>query len=355
MTDEIGHQKAMTAANLALDRERMDFLAQNVQLAGELLTTGSCDHIDLSTVLATASMMGPSTASEASAVGTLLPGANVLATGGEIMPSPGDKLTPQELIMSNFVPGDLLQRKVLSRKWLTPMQLKTLRGTPKFLRVEEVFPACTLPLDEVNKLVLNFEKSAAEMSGGTFTAEPGEGAVPDADKTLHWERGYLEGEAPHEHVPLLMAQLPDGKAKPVAILLHGTGSCKEKMIPYLETYAKQGFFAVSMDNRHLGERAMVPEINPALALVSKGGSINAGTTYLARRLAVWARLSRPARLASYQASMRRAALGESQEHPFVFDSAWDVVRIVDYLATRVMCAATMPFQWWDSWGFRLVA
>merc|ERR1712032_1636473 len=59
-----------------------------------------------------------------------------------------------------------------------------------------------------------------------------------------------------------------------------------------------------------------------------------GSASLADRLAVWARLSRPARLASYQMAMRRSAMGESQEHPFVYDSAWDVVRVLNYLCTR---------------------
>mmetsp|Transcript_115909 Transcript_115909/g.374513 ORF Transcript_115909/g.374513 Transcript_115909/m.374513 type:complete len:259 (+) Transcript_115909:92-868(+) len=43
ITEELANQKAVSEANLALDRERMDYLTQNVQMAGQLLSTGSVE------------------------------------------------------------------------------------------------------------------------------------------------------------------------------------------------------------------------------------------------------------------------------------------------------------------------
>lgn len=243
------------------------------------------------------------------------------------------ELTLQEQVLAKLVPGDVLQRHGLNRETLTSSMLKDLRGKPHFEQVSTPFPVFS---DSTDDICVSYEENAAALAGGKFNAEPGEGETPPADPELEWERGYLLGEAPHEIIPLLLAKLGDGAVRPAAIMLHGTGSSKEKMIPHLAEYAKAGFVAVSMDHRYLGERSMIPELNPNIALYSETGGVNLGDdcSALAQRLAIWPRLSRPARLASYQVAMKKSALGESVEHPFVFDSTWDVVRLVDYLATR---------------------
>ena len=41
---------------------------------------------------------------------------------------------------------------------------------------------------------------------------------------------------------------------PVVVWLHATGGRKEDMVPRMESFAKQGFLAVSMDFRYHGER-----------------------------------------------------------------------------------------------------
>jgi len=61
--DDLANHKAVAEANLALDREKMDYLTQNVQLAGELLTAGSYDHIGQEMLISSTSLLGtPSTA-----------------------------------------------------------------------------------------------------------------------------------------------------------------------------------------------------------------------------------------------------------------------------------------------------
>jgi dienelactone hydrolase len=119
------------------------------------------------------------------------------------------------------------------------------------------------------------------------------------------ENGYLQerlsfASEPGEHVPvLLVKKAGSGGRRAVVIALHGTGGSKEGMRTQLQSYADQGFVAVSMDARHHGERAApVPG------------------------------LSNP-----YESAMLRAyRTGEG--HPYLYDTVWDVMRLIDYLATR---------------------
>lgn len=106
---------------------------------------------------------------------------------------------------------------------------------------------------------------------------------------------------PGERVPVLAvrrtvhAQTP----RPVVIVLHGTDGAKEGMATLLETYASRGFLAVAIDGRHHGERA-----TPIPGLPDPYQS---------------------AMLQSY-----RTGIG----HPYLYDTVWDVLRLVDYLASR---------------------
>ncbi|HVU28578.1 MAG TPA: prolyl oligopeptidase family serine peptidase [Verrucomicrobiae bacterium] len=96
---------------------------------------------------------------------------------------------------------------------------------------------------------------------------------------------------------LLKAKNVSG-ARPVVIVMHGTGGRKEDELPLLRRLARVGFVAVAIDGRYHGERATE----------GKGS-------------------------ASYQKAIVRAWHG-SGEHPFFYDTVWDIQRLVDYLATR---------------------
>jgi len=85
---------------------------------------------------------------------------------------------------------------------------------------------------------------------------------------------------------------------PVVIILHGTGGTKDGVKDLLETYAHAGFVAVAIDGRYHGERTTT----------GKGS-------------------------AEYQDAILRAWRTPGREHPFFFDTAWDVMRLVDYLET----------------------
>src|SRR5437764_646827 len=102
-----------------------------------------------------------------------------------------------------------------------------------------------------------------------------------------------------QRVPGITVKKEDATGKlPVVIVLHGTGGNKESQLPLLRELAGKGFLAVAIDGRYHGER-------------TKSGK---GST-------------------EYQEAIPRA-FRERREHPFFFDTVWDVMRLIDYLATR---------------------
>lgn len=103
-----------------------------------------------------------------------------------------------------------------------------------------------------------------------------------------------------ETVPgiLVMPPTPAGVRRPVVIALHGTGGSKTDELPLLRQLAAKGFIGVAIDGPSHGER-------------STSGK---GT-------------------ADYQQAILRA-WHDGKEHPFFFDTVWDVSRLIDYLQTR---------------------
>jgi dienelactone hydrolase len=98
----------------------------------------------------------------------------------------------------------------------------------------------------------------------------------------------------------IVTRNPSGSSRrPVVIALHGTGGTKESQLPLLHALADKGFLAVAIDGRYHGERTKA----------GKGSE-------------------------EYQQAILRAWREPGREHPFYFDTAWDVSRLIDYLATR---------------------
>src|SRR5687767_4680880 len=97
---------------------------------------------------------------------------------------------------------------------------------------------------------------------------------------------------------LVKKSTPTGR-RAVVIALHGTGGNKESQRALLDDLARDGFLGVAIDGRYHGERA-------------KAG--------------------KAARSAEYVDAVLRA-FRTGKEHPFFFDTAWDVMRLIDYLQT----------------------
>jgi predicted dienelactone hydrolase len=97
-----------------------------------------------------------------------------------------------------------------------------------------------------------------------------------------------------ERVPGIIIRPEKAAARrPVIILLHGTGDSKEGMLDLAGEFAVHGFLAVAIDGRYHGER-------------TKTG---------------------------YDDAILRAYM-TGKEHPFFYDTVWDVMRLIDYLETR---------------------
>ena len=102
-----------------------------------------------------------------------------------------------------------------------------------------------------------------------------------------------------QRVPTLLIKQSGSSRQPVVIVLHGTGGSKEGVAGRLRDLAGKGFVAVAIDGRYHGERA--------------GASSEGMSPYLA-------------------AILRTYRTG--REHPFLYDTVWDVMRLIDYLETR---------------------
>lgn len=107
-----------------------------------------------------------------------------------------------------------------------------------------------------------------------------------------------------ERMPLLIVRPEKATGQlPVVVVLHGTGGNKESYRGFCGELAKRGLVAVAIDARYHGER--IP------------GGAHGNKEYVAAITRAW-----------------RAKPGEPQEHPFYFDTCWDLWRLVDYLQTR---------------------
>jgi dienelactone hydrolase len=106
-----------------------------------------------------------------------------------------------------------------------------------------------------------------------------------------------------QRVPgILVKEAHSSGRRPVVIALHGTGGGKESQLALLDELAHEGFIGVAIDGRYHGARTKA----------GKGG-------------------------AEYSAAILRAyheSPSGHSEHPFFFDTAWDVMRLIDYLSTR---------------------
>jgi dienelactone hydrolase len=102
-----------------------------------------------------------------------------------------------------------------------------------------------------------------------------------------------------QRVPgVLVKQAKSVGRRPVVVALHGTGGNKEGQLALLKELAGLGFIGVAIDGRYHGARTRAGR-----------GS------------------------AEYNEAILRA-YRDGREHPFLYDTVWDVLRLIDYLETR---------------------
>lgn len=125
-------------------------------------------------------------------------------------------------------------------------------------------------------------------------------AMTADDSTVVRER-FTFASQQGERVPGMLLKPRGGdQRRPAVILLHGTGGAKtDTQIANLSAaLVARGFIAVAIDGRYHGERA------------------------------------RPGARATEYVSAILRAYRTPGEYPFLFDTVWDVMRLVDYLETR---------------------
>jgi dienelactone hydrolase len=106
-----------------------------------------------------------------------------------------------------------------------------------------------------------------------------------------------------EFVPVLLVKPANATGRlPAVIVLHGTGGSKDKMQDWLTDLAKRGIIGVAIDARYHGDRA---------------GGANGKEAYERAITRAW-----------------HAKAGEPHEHPFYYDTVWDLWRTVDVLRDR---------------------
>ncbi len=106
-----------------------------------------------------------------------------------------------------------------------------------------------------------------------------------------------------ERVPLVLVRPTKQTGKlPAVIVLHGTGGNKESQRDFLVDLAKRGIIGVAIDARYHGERS---------------GGAGGSEAYVNAITRAW-----------------KTPAGQPQEHPFYFDTCWDLWRTIDYLETR---------------------
>ena len=135
-------------------------------------------------------------------------------------------------------------------------------------------------------------------------ADVGEDAKPvEKDKLVYSRWSFASEKKPDgtvEHVPVLMVSPAGAKKKlPVMIVLHGTGGSGTGVQSWLEDFAKLGVIGVAIDARYHGTRASA----------GKGS-----TAYVAAITKAW-----------------QMPAGKPMEHPFYYDTVWDLWRLVDVL------------------------
>lgn len=130
----------------------------------------------------------------------------------------------------------------------------------------------------------SFERPRAPLSPKVVSSETKDGLVREK---------LTVASEPGVSVPLLLVR-PESEAagRPAVVCLHGLGGRKEGLLSYLETFARRGIVGVAIDARYHGDRA--GDVQAAMAQAFRTG----------------------------------------KEHPYLWDTAWDTWRVLDYLETR---------------------
>jgi dienelactone hydrolase len=161
-------------------------------------------------------------------------------------------------------------------------------------------PPATTPAEVKAAFLKLLDRPKVPLDVKADTPQPGTAGLVTEHLTFASER---KADGTIERVPVLVVRPASAAGRrPAVIALHGTGGSKEGTRSWLNDLAQRGFVAVAIDARYHGERS--------------GGSKGADA-YNKAITRAW-----------------QAKSDEAQEHPFYYDTCWDLWRTVDYLETR---------------------
>lgn len=167
--------------------------------------------------------------------------------------------------------------------------IRAQEALPKYPPASEV-KAAFLKLLDRPKVPLNAKVSSTKTEDGLVVEQLSFAVEKKADGT-------------EERVPTLLVRPEKADKKlPVVISLHGTGGNKDSQKKLLVELANKGIIGVAIDARYHGERS---------------GGAKGSKAYSDAITRAW-----------------KAKEGEPQEHPFYYDTCWDLWRTVDYLQSR---------------------
>ncbi len=184
-------------------------------------------------------------------------------------------------------------KPIITRYKIVAVCLLLLLQTGLLLAQTETYP----PVAQVNadfKALLDRPKVAFDASFKTTKTD-----------SVIIEKGTFYSEK-NEQVPTLIYKpLTNQKNYPVVIFLHGTGGKKDskEITDVLYALAKMGIMGVAIDARFHGDR--IP------------GGAHGGTEYTEAAYQAWKNTDKA-----------------KQTHPFLYDTSFDLWRLVDYLLTR---------------------
>lgn len=188
-----------------------------------------------------------------------------------------------------------MNRSIQIRSFLTLVLCLTLAVSPCLLAKE---PPAYRPPAEVKAAFLKLlDRPKVPLDVQVAKTEP-DPAGPVIERLSIASEKKADGSI--ERVPLLIVRPKSTSRLPAVIVLHGTGGSKEGQRGWMTDLAKRGIMGVAIDARYHGERS---------------GGAKGAEAYVAAITKAW-------------------KAPEPHEHPFYFDTCWDLWRTVDYLATR---------------------
>lgn len=174
--------------------------------------------------------------------------------------------------------------------------LSLLLLIPQFVHAQEKYSAPAAVRASFKKLLdrpkvpLDAKVSSKILDGGLVLETLSFGSEKKADGSV-------------ERVPttLLRPEKINGRM-PAVIVLHGTGGNKDGQLGFMKELAKRNIIGVAIDARYHGGRS---------------GGAKGAAAYNEAIANAW-----------------KTKPGEPMEHPFYYDTVWDLWRLVDYLETR---------------------